>query len=93
MINEQIENIFYTLLGQMQEEYCVPGVENLFAEGSECEQAYDEMLEAYAHLRQRLGVTDEDPDVETILHSFWTMQRLIAIKMFEYGAKTQGLSE
>ena len=81
------EKLYYTLIGQMQEEFCVPEVENLFAEGGECEQAYDEMLEAYGRLRERLGVVDEDRDVETIINSFLKIQRLVAIKMFEYGAK------
>ena len=80
-----IENVYYTLIGQLQEEYCVPGVENLFTEDSECEQAYEQIFDAYARLRDRLGVPDEDPDVEVIINSLLKTQRLIAIKMYEYG--------
>ena len=77
MRKDQIENIYDTLIGQMQEDYCVPGVENLFADGSECELAYDEMLGAYARLRDRLGVTDEDTDVEMIINSLLKMLNLL----------------
>lgn len=87
MQNNQIENIYNTLIGVINEEYCVPGVENLFAEGGECDRAYEQMLEAYARLRDRLGVADEDADAEAIIDSLLKIQRLIAVKMFEYGRK------
>lgn len=89
MDHNQIENIYQTLIGVMNEEYCVAGVENLFVEGSECDCAYDQMLEAYARLRNRLGVQNEDADVEMIIHSLMKIERLVAIKMFEYGRKMQ----
>lgn len=87
MDSKQIENIYNTLIGVMNEEHCVPGVENLFAEGSECDRAYSEMLEAYTRLRDRLGVENEDADVEAIINALLKIERLVAIKMFEYGTK------
>ena len=87
MQNDQIEKVYYTLIGMLNEEHCVSSVENLFTEGSECERAYDEMLEAYGRLRNRLGVLNEDADVETIINSLLKIQRLVATKMFEYGRK------
>ena len=85
MNNKKIEDIYYTLIGVMNEAYCVPGVENLFAEGSECECAYREMFDAYTRLRLRLGTENEDADVETIINSLMKIEQLTAIKMFEYG--------
>ena len=87
MDSTQVEDVYYTLIGEMEDAFCVPGVENLFFEGSECEIAYDEMLAAYRRLRGRLGVSDEDADVETIINSLLKIQRLVATKMFEYGRK------
>ena len=82
---QRAEQIYYTLIGLMEEEYCVPGVENLFAEGSECDRAYEQMLDAYARLCNRLDVVEEDADVEIIIDALLKIQRLIAMKMFEYG--------
>ena len=87
MRSEHIENVYYTLTGVLNDECCVPGVENLFAEGGECEHAYSRMLEAYARLRDRLGVAEEDADVEVMINSFLKMECMVAVKMFEYGMK------
>lgn len=84
---KRIEDIYDTLIGVMNEEHCVPGVENLFIEGSECDCVYSEMLEAYARLRDRLGVQNEDADVEVIINSLLKIERIVAMKMFEYGSK------
>ncbi len=87
MNEKQIEDIYYTLIGTMQEKFRVPGVENLFAEGSYCMNSYGEMLAAYERLCNRLGVVDEDEDVEIIIDSLITIERKVSIKMFEYGMK------
>ena len=87
MITQYAQDVYETLIGEMEDGFCIPGVENLFIEGSECEIAYDEMLEAYGRLRERLGVLDEDADVETIIGSFLKIQRLVALNMFEYGKR------
>ena len=84
---KKVQDIYNTLLGVQCEEFCVPGVENLFTEDSECDIAYNEMLEAYARLRDRLGVTDEDCDVETIINSLTTIEQNVSMKMFEYGMR------
>ena len=84
---KQIENIYYTLIGTMQEPFRVPGVENLFAEGGECMNRYSEMLGAYERLCNRLGVIDEDEDVEIIIDALMNIERKVSMKMFEYGMK------
>ena len=84
---KNVWDIYNTLLGVQCEEFCVPGVENLFTENSICDCAYNEMLEAYARLRERLGVADEDQDVEIIIHSLTTIEQNVSMKMFEYGTK------
>ena len=87
MSEKQIQDIYFTLIGVMKEEFRVPGVENLFAEGSDCFCWYGEMLDAYAHLCDRLGVEDEDEDVETIISSLMCIEREVGRKMFVYGMK------
>ena len=87
MNEKQIQDIYFTLTGVMQEQFRVPGVENLFAEGSECMNWYSEMLAAYERLCERLGVLDEDADVEVIIDSLMSIERKVSMKMFEYGMK------
>ena len=84
---EQIEDIYYTLIGVMNEEHCVTGVENLFIEGSACQRAYSEMLAAYERLCKRLDAKDEDEDVEDIINSLMSIEKAVSMKMFEYGMK------
>ena len=45
------------------------------------------MLEAYQRLCERLGVQDEDDDVEIIINSLLNIQRETAYHMYYYGAK------
>ena len=75
------ELVYESLTGEL----IVPikDVPNAFKEGSVCERSYQEMLDAYARLRDRLGVVDEDSDVEIIIDSLLTIQRELCLKMFD----------
>ena len=81
------EDIYYTLLGEMVDDFRVPGVENLFHDGGDCMNCYCKMLAAYERLCDRVGVIDEDEDVEVIIHSLMTIEQNVSIKMFEYCMK------
>ena len=61
----------------------IKGVPNAFESRSFCEGKYQEMLDAYARLRDRLGVIDEDADVEIIIDSLLAIQRELCLKMFD----------
>ena len=61
------DELYDTVRGLMASEYAVAGVENLFAEGSYCQRRYDDMRQAYARLCVRLGVEDEDRDLEQMI--------------------------
>ena len=78
------EDIYYTLCGDICEECAVPGVENVYAEGSDCDVLYCEMSLAYERLRNRLGVIDEDEDVEIIINNLLRIQHILCEKMFLY---------
>ena len=79
------EDIYMTLTGNMQDRYRVPGVEDAFAPGSPCDVLYDQAMDAYERLCQRLGVEDEDADVEIILNNLLQIQDILCQKMFAYG--------
>lgn len=70
-----------------KEWYRMPGVGNAFAEGSYCASCYHEIWEAYERLRERLGVKDEDKDVEAIIRAYEDVQRELCCLMYHYGAK------
>ena len=65
------------------------GVGNAFEEGKPCAAWYAQMLAAYDRLRERLAVTDEDVDVETIIDSLLMIQRELCTEMFRLGRKVE----
>lgn len=71
----------------LMEDYRMPGVENAFAEGSYCLQRYGDMRDAYDRLCDRLGVVDEDQDVEDIINAFMDIQEELCRRMYRYGAQ------
>ena len=80
-----IEDIYDSLQGVLIPEARVPWVRNLFLPGSPCDRAYAEMLRAYEHLTARLGVAEEDADVEIIINSLLDIQQLVGYEMFRCG--------
>ena len=82
-----MEDVYDTLKGVLIPQARVDGVENAFEPGGECERAYGQMLEAYERLCQRLGVMDEDDDVEIIIRSLMKIEGVLCRKMFTYGWK------
>ena len=69
------------------EGYRMPGVEDAFAEGSYCASRYQEVLDAYERLRERLGAVDEDEDVEKIIGAYEDIQQELCCRMYHYGAQ------
>ena len=59
-------------------------VEDEFAEGKECCLLYESVYQAGRNLCERLG-EDEDSDVEIILNGMERINRLVSLKMYEYG--------
>lgn len=86
-MDEFKEQVYLTLTGTLLPTYGVPGVEDAFADGSFCMECYRKAMDAYASLRSRLGVEDEDQDVETIINNFMDIQWYIGLKMYMYGAE------
>ena len=80
------KRVYNTLNGQYIPTFCVPGVENAFAPGEKCMQLYGEVLDAYERLCNRLGVGEEDYDVEVIIDAFLDISEILGLKMYHYGA-------
>ena len=82
------ETVYQTLTDALPEPYQVPGVENAFAEGAPCAVLYRQIYQANQRLCARLGQTDSDPDVETIIDSFLEINKYLCLKMYQYGQRT-----
>lgn len=80
------EDVYYSLLGHMEKGFEIPGVENKFTLGKPCLQRYSDMLDAYERLCDRLGVAEEDEDVEVIINALLDNQKDLCLSMFHYGA-------
>ena len=86
MVNpEIIDDVYYSLQGVLAPEARIPWVNDMFFSNSTCDRAYDQMLRAYDRLRGRLGVPDEDGDVETIINSLLEIQQILGYEMFRCG--------
>lgn len=84
-MTNQFDEIYFTLLGDAVEP--IPGIECIFATGTECEHYLFQIQHAYDSLRCRLGCQDEDPDVEAILSASMYITDALCRKMYEYGVK------
>ena len=75
------EFVYESLIGELVDP--IKDVPNAFEPGGYCETRYRQVLEAYERLRGRLGVEDEDPDVEIIIDSLLEIQRKLCMEMFD----------
>ena len=83
---EFAEAIYWSVQGLLEEP--MVGVESAFYDGSVCEAAYEQILEAYERLRQRLQVQNEDADMEIIINALQTITKELCLRMFEYGRRS-----
>lgn len=80
-----VDMLYQTVIGELQSEYRIPGVEDSFAVGGICDLSYQKMRNAYERLLERLGCENEDQDIEIILNSMIAIQKEIAYQMYRYG--------
>lgn len=78
-----IDEIYDSLRGEMV--IPLPWVPDAFEKGSVCESTYQEIMDAYERLRQRLKIVDEDEDVETMIAGFDTIQKILCKEMYRLG--------
>ena len=87
MDQDFIDRVYDTLQGNLTEDACVPGVENLFAAGRTCDLMYEEIHAAYNRILQRLDAENEDPDLEIILNAFLVICKETGQAMYRLGAR------
>ena len=85
MKQELWEQVYESMACSVVESHRMPGVEDAFSHGSFCMEKYNEMRDAYDRLCDRLGVVDEDDDVECIIQCYMAIQRELCKRMFFYG--------
>ena len=77
---------YQTMACGLVEGFQMPGVEYAFQDGK-CLEMLGLIREAYDNLCDRLGVKDEDSDVETIIFALETIQEELCCRMYRYGAE------
>ncbi len=70
------DQIYYSLIGELEDDAALGWVPNAFTLGSLCDEAYTRILCARSRLLAKLG-TEEDPDLEQLFAEFSTIQRLL----------------
>lgn len=91
MKKELWELVYETLTCHVLEPWRIPGVIDAFADDAYCMQRYRVMRDAYDRLCDRLGVIDEDEDVECIIQCYMDIQQELCRLMFQYGQQFQAL--
>ncbi len=76
------DEIYATLIGDMQEEYALPWVPNALAPGSYCEESLTRLMDARDRLAERLGV-DVDPDLEIMMDEMVAIQSTLCRMVME----------
>lgn len=77
--------VYNTRKGLYRPNCGVLGVNNAFAENSTCAMLYSQAFDAYQRLCDRLGVIDEDKDVQIIFDAFSDICKIMALEMYHYG--------
>lgn len=59
-------------------------IENVFEDNSECSKLYESVYQANRAICKKLGI-EECKEVETIIGNLDEIQRIVAMKMYNYG--------
>ncbi|MCD8160594.1 MAG: hypothetical protein LUE61_05325 [Clostridiales bacterium] len=59
-------------------------VYNQYAEGQPCEKLYNQVYTLKVKISERLG-EDENKDVENLIDALQEIERILCMKMYEYG--------
>ena len=86
-----IDEVYYSLTGDLCEEYRVPKVEDLYAQGAPCDLLYREMRDAYERLLDRLGCIDDDEDLDIMVDTMTSICKITSYAMYRCGEKFAAL--
>ncbi len=76
------DKIYYSLIGQLGAGAAMPIVPNAFAPGSDCDKAYDRLIQARNRVSAKLGCED-DPDLARMFTEMETIQRNLCRQIME----------
>ncbi|MGN0341440.1 MAG: hypothetical protein ACI4DO_01485 [Roseburia sp.] len=86
----QKEIIYQIMNGDMEaDQLSMPGdisIVDEFADGRECGKLYDRVYAAKLRLEEKLD-SDQNRDLEEIISCMNQISKILALKMFDYGAK------
>ncbi len=82
-----VDRVYLTINGFLLPQFTVAGVEDIFGEGGIGIALYEQARDAYARICDRLGVRDEDPDLDIIISSMEDITKEISYRMYEYGTR------
>ena len=85
-MNNAAKRIYETLMGRLLPNAQVPGIENMFEPGKECDLLYEQVYDAGVRLAERLGVDGEDRDVELIINNLLRICEAVGHEMYRCGA-------
>lgn len=82
------DTIYEMLLGESLKELQLKEfdveIEDMFQSGSECDKLYEAVYQANRNICKQLGV-EESKEIETIIANLDEIQRIIAMRMYDYG--------
>ncbi len=70
------DEIYYSLIGELEADTALPWVPNAFSPDSDCDNAYTRLLDARNRLLEKLN-RDDDPDLSQMLEEMNTIQRIL----------------
>ena len=86
MFPNKMEWAYESMACFVEQKHRMPGVEDAFAKGSDCEARYQQIWDTYERLRDRLGA-EEIADLDRMINTFDELQRELCYRMYRYGAQ------
>lgn len=84
--DKDFERIFFTLTGDYQHTAAVPWVRNISIEGTDYDQAFQDLWDSRSNIGERFGIIwEEDRDLERMMNAICVIEKNVARCMFEYG--------
>ena len=84
-----VEQVYFTAVGMAVEESRAPGVIDQYGPDGKCHGLYCQMKDAYDRVCARLGVDEEDRDLNEIVDLMESICKEVAFEMYRCGATFQ----
>ena len=85
LTEKNMEDIYLTMIGQLVAGPWEDKVQNLFGPGMPCDRLYNRVYDLKIRLNKRLGVFDEDPDVELMIDTLLEIGEIQSYEMLLCG--------